>query len=69
MQLVHSQISIRSHQPKKPTKKQLYHEEMVQALRRRQYIDFETAANDPEVMAIEQKAKAVSPGYEPKFKK
>lgn len=68
MQLVHSQISV-PEKVKKLTKRQQYHEDMIKALRRRQFTDFQTAANDPEVIPIEAMAKAVSPGYEPKFRK
>ncbi len=68
MRVVHSQISI----PEKvvrPTKKQLYHQQMVQALRRKQYSDFQQAGKDPEVIAIENEARKLNPDYQAKFRK
>ena len=67
MQLVHSQLTVEA--PfKKPTKKQLYHQAMAEAKRRREFIDFETALKDPEVMALIKKVQEVSPGWMPKFR-
>jgi hypothetical protein len=67
MQIVHSQITI----PEpvfKPTKKQAYHEAMVHALRRRKFVDHETALRDPEIIELIKKVQKVSPGWQPKFR-
>lgn len=68
MQLVHSQLNIEA-PVKRPTKKQLYHKAMVDARRRREFVDFETALKDPEVIELIKKVQEVSPGWMPKFRK
>jgi hypothetical protein len=67
MQIVHSQLTILE-KVSKPTKKQIYHEQQVQALRRRKFVDYETALRDPEIIALIKKVQQVSPGWQPKFR-
>lgn len=67
MQIVHSQLTI-PEPVRKPTKRQIYHQTMVEAKRRRQFVDFETALRDPEIIALIKKVQAVSPGWQPKFR-
>jgi len=55
-------------QPKKLSKKQAYHERMVEAMNRKRYQDFEAALKDPEVIAMIKKTQKTSPGWMPKFK-
>jgi len=67
MKIVHSKLSTEP-APKRPTKKELYHEEQLQKLRRRQFQDFKQALNDPEVKAAIETVRKVSQGWEPKFR-
>jgi hypothetical protein len=53
---------------KKPTKKQLYHEQMQASLRRRQYQDFESALRDHEIIELLKRVHEVSPRWQPKFR-
>jgi hypothetical protein len=67
MQIVHSQLTI-PEKVSKPTKRQIYHQAMVEAKRRRQFVDFETTLKDPEILALIKKVQQVSPGWEPRFR-
>lgn len=68
MKLVHSQLQAEQPQLKKLTRKQLYHERMVQELRRTRYADYLRALKDPEIVAIVNEAKRLNPNFNPVFK-
>lgn len=71
MRIIHSKIAQPEEEQKQPklTKKDIYHERMVAALRRRQYADFLKAGEDEEVKKAEALARSVNPDYQPKFNK
>lgn len=54
---------------KQPAKKELEEARERAFVRRMQYRDFLKAGKNPEVMAIEAKAKKVDPDFRPKFMK
>jgi hypothetical protein len=66
MRLIHSQLTV-PERVKAPTKNQVYHAEMVAALRRKRYADFEQALKDPEVIELLKQVQKVSPGWQPTF--
>jgi len=68
MQLVHSQLSVKA-PVKRPTKRQVYHQDMARAMRRREFVDFQTALKDPEVIELIKKVQKLNPGWQPKFRK
>ncbi|QTE37521.1 hypothetical protein J3L18_00185 [Mucilaginibacter gossypii] len=68
MRVVHSQLVI-PEKVVKPTKKQLYHTDMETQLRRRQFVDFQTALKDPEILELIKQVQKISPGWMPKFRK
>ena len=67
MYIAHSQLTLPK-PVKKPTKKQLYHEQMIAAKRRREFVDFENALKDPEIIGLIKEVQKVSPGWVPKFR-
>lgn len=68
MKVVHSQLNTSTPQPKKLTKKQQFQLDMEIALRRREYADWVRAGSDPEIIALEAKAREINPNYKPVFK-
>jgi len=42
---------------------------MARAMRRREFVDFQTALKDPEVIELIKKVQKLNPGWQPKFRK